>query len=226
MCLGNAFDRLYWPEEPSLTNEQLTVLLAQSCLETGWWRECYGYNLGNAKAHSQDVDHQYYACGESNLTPAQVKQAMALSKPRVDDPSKPDCVVVGPGEIKLWGNHPWARFLWFPTLDHGAEHYVQMLRKRFAKAWSSVLSGDPKRFAWDLKQLGYYTASFERYWPPLVSLFHRLLPLEIEEPSLIEAAETNLDKAFLLGELGAQLLTDSHVFTGDLFRGSRDTQED
>lgn len=194
-ALMRANDRVL-PDE-ILTNEQITVLLAQSCLETGWWKTCYCYNLGNAKAHAGwEGDYTYFPCGESNLTPAQIREAVRLSRPRVDDPTKPDCLVQG-DSVLLWAKHPWAKFRGWVSIEDAAEDYLLLLRNRFSVAWPAVLAADPKEFVRALKSKGYFTASFERYWPPVVSLYQRFLSISTEEPTPAELVTTHIDREFI-----------------------------
>ena len=171
-----------------LSDEALALVCAKIDLETGNGHYCYNWNLGNIKAHDgYDGFVCYYECGESNLTPDQVKQALALSKPRTDDPSKPDCVVVGPGEIKLWGEHPWARFRAYGELAGGVRSYWQFLEAgRYRSTIPFLLSGNVYGWVAELKRKGYFTASFERYYQGVLRVFKERFPLAQEVNKTID----------------------------------------
>src|SRR5690606_307978 len=134
--------------EPS--NAALSVLLAQSALETGHWKHSYCFNLGNAKATaSWDGDWCFYFADE--IVPAtRAEIALALRAPRTDGKAGHDVVVTpisnGRAHVTLYPDHEWCRFRAFETLQAGADDYLALLHERFAPAWSAVESGDPRTF--------------------------------------------------------------------------------
>jgi hypothetical protein len=159
------------------TNESLAVLLAQSALETGHWKHSYCFNLGNAKATaSWEGDFCFYPADEI-VTEAQAAQAFAERAPRTDGVAGHNVELTrlknGMVQVTLHADHPWCRFRAFASLADGAEDYLGLLHKRFAKAWPAIESGDPVRFVHTLRELRYFTASIERYLPPLQQLFTR-----------------------------------------------------
>src|SRR4051812_22409528 len=64
--------------------ESIAVLLAQSALETGHWKSCHAYNLGNAKATAKwDGDYCFYTADEI-VNEAQAALALTERAPRTD----------------------------------------------------------------------------------------------------------------------------------------------
>ncbi len=175
------------------SNAALAVLLAQSALETGHWKHSYCYNLGNAKAtRSWDGDWCFYYADEI-VPAARAELALATRAPRTDGHAGHDVVVKAlpnhRAQVTLYPDHEWCRFRAFETLQAGAEDYLGLLHERFAPAWAAVESGDPKTFVERLKELRYFTASVERYLPPVLSLFGKFdkalserVPVEVAAP--------------------------------------------
>ena len=64
-----------------------------------------------------------------------------------------------------------AAFRSFPNIGAGADFYLGFLFHRFAKAWPSVIAGEPGMFAVCLKSQGYYTAPLEDYASGMRGLF-------------------------------------------------------
>lgn len=171
--------------------EQLLILMAQSALETGRWRYIHSYNFGNVKSVDGDGrDYCYFACWE--IFPGSVAAAYAAS-------SKPEAPVRitethsnGAATVWFYPEHPACRFRAFCVMNEdktinewaslvlGMSDYLGMLRKRFFKAWPSVLSGDPVTFAKALKEQGYFTAPLEGYIDSMSSLFKEFSHLNID----------------------------------------------
>ncbi len=131
-------------------NQQLAVLLAQSALETGRWKSCWNYNLGNQKGGGKWTgDTCQFRCNE-----------------------------VIKGKV-LWFDppHPQTTFRAYDTLVDGVTDYLWLLRRRFTRAWEFVLRGDPEAFSRMLKAQNYYTASEPPYTKALKSLFSEYLRL-------------------------------------------------
>ncbi len=156
------------------TTKSLSVLLAQSALETGHWKHSYCFNLGNAKAtQSWQGDFCFYPADEI-VTEAQAARAYADRSPRTDGVAGHNVELTrlksGMVQVTLHPDHPWCRFRAFTTLAAGAEDYLGLLHERFHKAWPAIESGDPVQFVHTLKELRYFTASVERYLPPVQQL--------------------------------------------------------
>ncbi len=157
------------------SRESLAVLLAQSALETGHWKTSYCYNLGNAKAGpSWTGDYCFYHADEI-VSPARAAQAFAERMQRTDGVSghNVELTPLGSGQtqVTLYPDHSWCRFRAFTALDAGAEDYLGLLRRRFERAWPAVVAGNPEQFVRTLHELGYFTASVERYLPPVMKLY-------------------------------------------------------
>src|SRR6185503_3816069 len=107
-------------ETPKLSS--VFVLLAQEALETGWWKACHCFNLGNAKSREGDGhDWTFFECGES-LSRALAERIVAESGglvtiKRYYDGGKS-------AEIKIKPKHPYCRFRAFRTLREGMIDYL------------------------------------------------------------------------------------------------------
>jgi peptidoglycan hydrolase-like protein with peptidoglycan-binding domain len=157
------------------TREALAVLLAQSALETGHWKKSYCFNLGNQKATSKwEGDYCFYPADEI-VTQAQAALAFAERAPRTDGVPGHNVELTpiknGMVQVTLHADHPWCRFRAYTSLNAGAEDYLALLNKRFKGAWPAIEAGDPERFVRTLRELRYFTASIERYLPPVLQLF-------------------------------------------------------
>jgi hypothetical protein len=159
----------------------LSVLLAQSALETGHWKYSYCYNLGNAKAGaSWQGDYCFYPADEI-VNEAQAASAIAERALRTDGVAGHDVELTalprGQVKVTLHPDHPWCRFRAFTSLQDGADDYLGLLHKRFKAAWPAIEAGDPEGFVRTLRELGYFTASLERYLPPVQQLFDKFSKL-------------------------------------------------
>jgi len=139
-----AWQRL-WSEMPR--RESVLVLLAHSALETGRWKSCHCWNLGNVKSRVGDGrDWTHYRCNE-----------------------------VEHGRV-VWYDppHPQTRFRAFRSLEEGTVDHLAFLRgnRRYAQAWPYVLAGEPRAFVRELKKAGYFTATLEPYENSVASIFY------------------------------------------------------
>lgn len=148
--------RQAWPSGPQAAIE---LLAAHSAYETGWWRECFNWNLGNAKA-GEDEPHCYRECGEE-LTPAdaEAERVVFPSLVRIVGPSKRAGLV----SVDFAPEHPITRFAAFETLVTGIQAHLDMLRADFPGAWLTLQTGDANAYCEDLHDAGYYTASQAGY---------------------------------------------------------------
>jgi hypothetical protein len=200
--LAAAF-RVAWQKQlgHSPKPESLAVLLAQSALETGRWKHCYCFNLGNAKAtEAWTSDYCFYEADEI-VNPDRAATAFALRKPRTDGSAGSDVSLTslqsGKVQVTLHADHPWARFRAFTSLEEGVEDYLGLLHTRFAGAWPAVEQGDPEAFVRTLHELKYFTASVERYLPPVNRLFDEFLPKLSSfaaEPAISSEAQPALER--------------------------------
>lgn len=187
--------RVAWQEqlgtEPS--DASLSVLLAHSALETGHWRHCRCFNLGNVKATaSWSGDYCYFEADE--VVPlSRVELALSSKAPRRDGKPGHNLTVEtlsnGRALVTLYPDHPWCRFRAFASLNDGAADYLGLLHDRFADAWPALQQGDPEQFVQALKAQRYFTASLERYLPPVLALFKKYSRVLAERT---RASETQL----------------------------------
>lgn len=155
--------------------EALAVLLAQSALETGHWKKSYCFNLGNAKATpAWEGDYCFFPADEI-VSEAQASLAFAERAPRTDGLPGHNVSLrslsQGRVQVTLFPDHPWCRFRAFTSLTAGADDYIELLHRRFRRAWPALEAGDPEQFVRALHASRYFTASVERYLPPVLQLF-------------------------------------------------------
>lgn len=124
--------------------DQLAVLLAQSALETGRWRSCYNWNLGNLKAGSAAPSWYAVRCSE----------------------------ILNGREVFFDPPHPACRFVAYPSRREGVAAYWRLMRQRFRSAWPFVEAGDPRGFVHALKAARYFTAA-EQPYADAVKKLHR-----------------------------------------------------
>jgi hypothetical protein len=168
----------------------ILLLIAHSALETGHWKSCHCWNIGNVKSVPNDGrDWTFFRCYE-------------VEKGKVvwyDPPS------------------PVTRFRAFRTLREGALDHLTFLmgRKRYAAAWEHVLEPDPKDFVRALWDAGYFTADPEPVAHTVANIYAgymRTLPFEPApvDPELDEGtkARTMERVALSLRELAEEALED------------------
>lgn len=146
-ALRAAWMRLYDEVPP---NQCIAVLMAQSALETGRWKSCYQWNLGNIKPGS--------------------KWGGDVFQIRLNE-------VIGGKVVWFDPPHPQTNMRAYPTLTDAAADYLWLLRRRFSSSWTPVLTGDPVAFSQALKRQGYYTADEPPYTRAVKSLFSEFLRL-------------------------------------------------
>ena len=159
--------------------ESICILGSQWCLETGNGKSMHCFNLGNVKSSEGDGhDFTFFGCGEElSLGVAQhaVQSSSLVTIKRIYQ--------VGSTQMaSVWvePKHPWCRFRAFQSINEGAIDYINLLVKRFQRAWPSVLSGDPALFSHYLHEQHYYTADEGSYTAGLVSLYHTLGQIPVD----------------------------------------------
>ncbi len=142
----------------------VAVSYAQYMIETGG-QNCFNWNLGNVK-HVAGDGRDYHMLngvweGESPATAA----ALIASGQAIADPSANHAVAVGAGRTSVIfvPPRPETWFRAFATLDEGMSEHLQLLAKRFSKAWPALLAGDFVAFAHALHDQHYFTASPDAY---------------------------------------------------------------
>lgn len=145
--------------------EALSVLVAQSALETGNWSmdqtagtpkdppTLFNYNMGNTRpAVGEDCDVCQYPGNE----------------------------IIGGKVVRFKPPDPLSTFRSFPTLADGCAAQLTFLARptsRYAQAWLRLLAGDPAGFVQQLKDHGYFTGSEAPYEKAVSSIFLRVLPI-------------------------------------------------
>lgn len=175
--LRKAWEVLF-EEVPKL--ESVALLMAQSALETGRWKSCYSWGLGNVKwTPATETDVCYRECNEL-LTPEAAVAALVKASPRTDGAGL-DVELRGVSGDKqivwFYPDHPASAFRAFKTLDEGAVNYLSVLHKRFSSAWPAVVAGSPLEFVTRLKASRYFTAPLAEYLKAVNSLFLEYLKL-------------------------------------------------
>lgn len=126
--------------------DSIFVLLAHSALETGSWKSCMCWNLGNVKSREGDGRcWAYFRCSE----------------------------IIDGKEVFFDKPSPVARFRAFHALADGAIDHIAFLAKsqRYAHAWAEVVAGRPREFVRALKAAGYFTAAEVPYENAVAKLF-------------------------------------------------------
>ena len=125
------------------SNQCLAILTAQSALESGRWRSCHRFNLGNVKA-GQSYEGYYcqFRCNE-------------IIKGKVEWFDPP---------------HSQTNFRAFMNLETGCLDQVAILKRRFSVAYAAAKSGDAPLFVHALKISGYFTANEAPYLKAVISL--------------------------------------------------------
>lgn len=132
----------------------LAILTAQSALESGRWRSCHRFNLGNVKAgQSYEGYYTQFRCNE-----------VLKDKLEWFDPP-----------------HPQTNFRAFLSLEGGCLDHVRILKRRFPGAFGAAKAGDPALFGHALKLERYYTADEAPYVRAVTSLTSEYLR-SLEEP--------------------------------------------
>lgn len=170
---------------------QATIALAGGmwAQETRRGDACYNWNLGNSKATDRwEGDSCERYCTE-RLTPEQAKGAMSRARPRPDGQGLDAAIIRPDGDLLIvgfWPSNPASRFRAFDTIEAGAVDYLDLLHNRFGGAWADLLVGDPQRFAYALREQGYYTADKDKYATGLASLQREFskIPIDLSPPAV------------------------------------------
>lgn len=158
--------------------ESLLTMMAQSALETGFWRACWNFNLGNVK-HVQGDGQDFYQIRCNEIVGGKIVWF---------DPPNPAC---------------W--FVAYPDLEAAVRDYLVALRGRFRAAWPAVLDGDPARFCHLLKLAGYYTADEGLYTAGVMRCYHQLdATIPVDGAVGVQAATDDLANRIVASERETQ----------------------
>ena len=133
--------KLVFGEYPSI--DSLSILWAQSALETGRWTFIWNYNFGNIKRHD-DHDYCMFRCNE----------------------------VIGGKVVWFDPPDPQTWFCAYPSAVDGAREYIEFVsqRSRYKLAWAQLVAGSAIKYCAALKTAGYFTADLVSYTKGVVSL--------------------------------------------------------
>jgi hypothetical protein len=136
----------------------LSVLAAQSALETKHWTEINNFNFGNLK---RKIGNKFtmFATGENIYDPKTKKTIWTWFEPP----------------------HLQTAFRSYDVPTDGAKDYISFLQNRncseqwrnkaYKKAFGFLMAGDPEKFSFALHDAGYYNAPPEKYTVGVLCLF-------------------------------------------------------
>jgi hypothetical protein len=150
--------------EPS--EHALTTLVAMSALETGHWKSCWNYNLGNVKASGTWPGN--YTCL------ANVREVIGGVE-KWYSPTGETAGKNGPTIGQRYSvppGHPQTRFRAYDGLAEGCTGWCEKLVKGYQAPLEALLAGaDTDTFVAGLKSLSYFTASLENYQALIRALY-------------------------------------------------------
>lgn len=172
----------------------LALALAKNALETGRWKSCHNFNLGNIKAGDSFVGmYTAFACNE--VLTENGKRVVVWFSPRGRLDRKGGKVVAQPFDAEPW--HPQCRFRAYANEYDGSFEYVDFVAGgRYAAAWQSLLIGDAVGFVHNLKAKGYFTADEGEYLVGVRSMqkeFLTRLNGLAPDPALVAHNKSNVD---------------------------------
>jgi hypothetical protein len=136
----------------------LTTLVAMSAFETGHWKSCWNYNLGNVKAG--ETWSGLYTC-LSNVREV-LKGVEKWFSPEGELSGK-DGTVIG----QRWSvppGHPQTRFRAYATLEQGLDGWVAKMTTTYRVSLEKLLAGaDTDTFIKSLKGQSYFSGDLEGY---------------------------------------------------------------
>lgn len=123
--------------------DSLSLIWAQTALETGRWKKIYNYNWGNIKRR-ESKPYTSYGCNE-----------------------------ILNGKVEWFQPyHPQTFFAAYSSAAEGAQDYLKLLSQlpRYQKCWQTILIGSAPKFGLELHAAGYYTDDVTKYTKNLVEL--------------------------------------------------------
>ncbi|WP_394831703.1 hypothetical protein LVJ94_34840 [Pendulispora rubella] len=170
--------------------EGVSLLLAQSAIETDHGRKSKNWNVGGVKADGAEL--YTYAATLEVLPRKDANAALARSSPGA--PCELAADDGGPMmTLRFLPNHPACAFAAYRTLDEGAQGFVALLARRYVSALECARQGDVVGYAEGLKSRGYFSGNLDAYRRNLESLVDGYRP-----PCLA----TECEIASALGRLG------------------------
>lgn len=150
----------------------LAIHVAQSCLETGWWKKIHRYNFTNEKC-SADADG-WFCCFRCN---EQIDGKYVWFRPEGQEGQ--GGAIVGQS-YAIPPGHPQTRFKAFPSAPEGAAAHFSFMTtghtgSRYRAAWNEAERGDPGAFVDALKAAHFFTADVLPYKRTVTQLTQRFL---------------------------------------------------
>ncbi len=159
----------------------LDVLVAASAFETGRWKSCWNFNLGNVKAESTWTGE--YTCL------ANVREVIQ----GVERWFSPEGETAGKGgpvigqRYSLPPGHPATRFRAYPDIESGCEGWVEKLAKRYRESLELLLAGcSSDDFIASLKRQGYFTGELDAYQAGVRSIQAEFEGRQPSQPPLVK----------------------------------------
>lgn len=151
LALKEAWRRFYGYEPKT---NSLSLLWAQSALETGRWKIIHCFNFGNIKKRHAHPKYKFITDDGHDYCMFRCSEVLHGKEEWFDPP------------------HPQTHFRAYHTAIDGALDYLKLVanKERYKKAWSQVLKGDPVQYCAELKKAGYFTASLSLYTKGVVKL--------------------------------------------------------
>jgi hypothetical protein len=157
----------------------LNGLVAMSAHETGVWRSCYNYNLGNVKA-GVDWPGQYMCL---NNVWEVLKGKTRWFSPRGEISGR-NGTLIGP-EYPVPAGHPQTRFRAYPTLEAGVEGWALKMAGMYRPALDILLAGgSTDAFLTQLKKQRYFTGDLVKYQKSVRSYYVKFSGATPDRPRL------------------------------------------
>ncbi len=131
-----------------LTHQQICIILAQLCLETGHFRSCYNWNYGNIRCDFKISAFTMIPCSE----------------------------IIAGKEIHYQPGQPESVFKAFVNEADAFDFYTKFIsRTRYSAGLKGLLESSPENFIIGLRAGGYFTASLNVYLKTYLSIYNKLL---------------------------------------------------
>jgi hypothetical protein len=139
----------------------VSIMMAQTALETAEFASSYNWNLGGVKA-SEDVPHTYVSTIEwmaRERARGEVARASEHAPCKIveDNPGLTEVVV------RYYPNHPTCRFRAYASLGEAAFALVSLKCRKYPKAVTAAAEGDLRGYVTELRRGGYFTAPLGDY---------------------------------------------------------------
>lgn len=174
-----AFRAMSWAlGKDDVPDKVVALALAQCALETGRWKACHNFNVGNIKAGPK-YEGQYTAFSCNEVLNGKTRWFSPEGETDGEDHLIGFGYDVPPG-------HPQTRFRAYANIYDGTLDYVSVLQARFSGAWPALEQGAAFEFVMALKMQGYFTADVAPYLRAVESLQREFLSVASAVPDIPE----------------------------------------